>query len=679
MRPTVEDAVVVDFETDADKKYSLKNMSPHAYIRDPRFNILTVAIFVGGDDHIRFFYKFGGAGASLEDARALLIALAAAGKMLVAHNVAFDGLILWLHWGIKFEQYFDTTGFLRFNGLGASLENGAPFVGRKKLQAPPFTEESLRDPGTLQQMATYNVADVFVTQLLLERALIDPNFSDLEFWACGQNCREGLEGIAIDCGEASRLVTLYQDRRNECIDTICREYPGFDTSGLGSPKQVKTFCRDAFGVDLASLDQKDQRLLEAKAHHPGLALFLARRAAVGAWSKESKKMAALAKGSGRVFSPLKYYGAHTGRYAGAGRDAGSLNIQNFSRGDGAYPEMKLSRGVLAAETVESWVSGDLSTIEPRITAFLAGETVLVALFARGDDVYIWFAGQAFPGVRVVKGGEGNHLRQLSKATVIALGFGMGLKGFYKGLRKEAPDLEFSVAKQLFEQYRVAFPHIIALRHAYWKAFENAVENGVPSQVGYCTIERLPEAPGWENTVRVWLPTGRPLYYRSIRKTQELAPWGGFQWTYWYAPAFHFDPTTQRAPKKKPGLRVRRFADGQYREMFISQTLIGNIVSATARDLLVGQMREIEDAGLRMQFSVHDELVVASGRCVCARRDAPVPRGDRVESNHEADCPWVAARAIVADRMSVVPACFPGLAGLPVACELSDTIRDRYGK
>jgi hypothetical protein len=111
-----------------------------------------------------------------------------------------------------------------------------------------------------------------------------------------------------------------------------------------------------------------------------------------------------------------------------------------------------------------------------------------------------------------------------------------------------------------------------------------------------------------------------------------------------------------------------------------QTLIENIVQAVARDLLVTQICEIEGSGgPRMVFSVHDEVVFRCSRCTCPRADEPVARGLDVEAQHEATCPWVAARRLVATGMSSVPAALPSLAGLPVACELSDAIRSRYGK
>jgi hypothetical protein len=106
--------------------------------------------------------------------------------------------------------------------------------------------------------------------------------------------------------------------------------------------------------------------------------------------------------------------------------------------------------------------------------------------------------------------------------------------------------------------------------------------------------------------------------------------------------------------------------------------VENAVQAVARDLLVTQVQEIEKApGLRMRFSVHDEIVVASGRCRCQRVD-PLP-GVPVEATHAGDCLWVRGRQQVRAVMSSVPVTLPGLVGLPVGCELSRAVLDRYAK
>jgi hypothetical protein len=78
--------------------------------------------------------------------------------------------------------------------------------------------------------------------------------------------------------------------------------------------------------------------------------------------------------------PLLYYGAHTGRLSGFDK----LNMQNLSRGS------KL-REAITVPVGKKMVVGDLSQIEARIAACLAGQMDLVRAFANDEDVYCEFA------------------------------------------------------------------------------------------------------------------------------------------------------------------------------------------------------------------------------------------------------------------------------------------------
>jgi DNA polymerase len=68
----------------------------------------------------------------------------------------------------------------------------------------------------------------------------------------------------------------------------------------------------------------------------------------------------------------------------------------------------------AADDKKVLWSFDFSQIEARVLAWLAGQHDILAVFASGQDVYLWAAGQF-----------GSSDRQLGKVLVLALGFGMG--------------------------------------------------------------------------------------------------------------------------------------------------------------------------------------------------------------------------------------------------------------
>ncbi len=681
LRPSASDAVVVDFETFADKKegYSLAKMSTRAYIEDPRFDILSVAIAHGVDDDVCFYSKYGTDGGSLEDAKRVLEDAAAAGKWLVSHNTDFDGLILALKWSVRFAHVFDTVSWLRYRGFGWSLANGARVVGLVKEQAPIFDESSLVDEEKLAAFAYYNCKDVEISRALFNAAIEDRFFSWLEFWATDKTSRENLRGISIDRVRAAGLAQHFAANRNSELEELCTAFPGFDTSKLRSTKAVAAFLKSAFDVDLPKLDKREPAVVALKSSDTEAGRFLRMREAVDTWDRHSEKVALLANGPARIYGQLHYHGAHTGRFTGGGINAERVNLQNMHKGGHPdFEDLGLIRSVIIPDEDESFISSDLSTIEPRVLAFLAEQQDQIERFAAGDDVYIYFISDLFPGVEIVKGKKNDHLRQLGKKGVLGLGYGQGKPGFLKKLRSEDPSIDPELSFRMHDQYRQKFRRISELRWSYFKAFATAVDSGLASKVGGCAFRRSPESGGSGFTIEIRLPTERLLTYRSVQRTREVSPFGKLQWMYRYADDYQFEPTTKGA-RSGAGKKVK-CGDGRLRSQILSQTLIENIVSAVARDVLVAQMWEIEQhAGLRVRFSVHDENVVATQRCACPRRDDPRDRGVRVENNHEPGCSWVGGRVIVDKVMSSVPRLFTGLVGLPVACELSDTIRDCYGK
>lgn len=679
MRSSPSDIVVVDFETFADLRagYSLAKMSTRSYLQDPRFDILSVAIAFGVDDEIDFFHKYGDRGASLEDAERILRIAATSGKTLVSHNLDFDGLVLALAWRITFERVFDTIGWLRYHGYAPTLANGAHLVGLVKEESPDFDETALRDPARLETFMFYNCKDVEISRALFRAAANDPLFNDLEHWVLDSTVRSNLRGIRIDRNRAGELAAHYARNRDHALATMCRDFPTFDTNKLRSSSAVREYLKQTHNVGLERLDKRDADVASVKASATEAGRFLRLREAFDTWDRHAKKVATLGAGPDRIYGQIHYYGAHTGRFTGGGLNAERINLQNLHKGrDDDFEDLSLIRTIVAADDDESFVSSDLSTIEPRVLAFLAGEKEQVVRFANDEDVYVYFIASVFPGVTIVKNAENDHLRQLGKKAVLGLGYGQGAPAFFQKLRAEDPSIRPDVASRIHGQYRQKFPRINSLRWEFFDAFRKAADTGLRSTVAKCRFRRSPDL-SCGTTVEILLPTNRLLTYRSVRVTNESSPFGKIERVYRYTDEFQFEP-------KRGGRRARsgqgkavKGSDGRLRSQIRPQTLIENIVSAVARDIIVGQMQEIERAGLRVKFTVHDEAVVSTTRCVCPNRDAVVDKRP-VEENHEPACAWISARATVKSIMSNVPACFPNLVGLPVACELSSAIRDSYG-
>ncbi|WP_434043976.1 MULTISPECIES: DNA polymerase [Sorangium] len=666
MKPRVEDCVFVDFETVTTGDLSLKKMSTFEYLTDRRFDVLCVAIALGrGDVHV--YSKGAPSSAGLDQAQAVLRKAADDGQRLVAHNVGFDGLVCKLRCGLDFSGYFDTTGYARFLGIQAGLANTAAFFGKNKLEAPPFTEASLLDPALRQKMMRYCATDVALARFIFSQAVADEQYPAAEFVINSMTAAANLRGLRVDTTQAAAFATELANLRAATLTEFASSFD-FDTSDLSKTKKVLAVLEDRWGIKLTSLDKRDPTRADAIAHAPEAQRFLALRQRLQTLRRAVQSASAYAKiPSGRIYNFAHYYGAHTGRFTAGGRDAGKLNIHTLfkTKNSAKIPELGRERTLIVPTEGSSFRAADLSNIEARVVAWVAGEQALLDQFATpGSDVYIWFAQPIFPGVRIVKGGENDHLRQLGKEAVLGLGFGMGFDKFLERVRAAVPGVDAELVQRMFDAYQGLFPRIRGIRYTLHRRFAHAVDQHVASHAGPCPIYLSREPPAAGPTVVVGLPTGRSLFYRSVLAEDELWPRGP-QRAFWYAPSATCHPSVRSRAR---GQGVRRFLDGQIRARVTPQVLIENIVQAIARDLMVHQAMQLEQAGLRVAFHAHDEVVVECSACLCVGAAA---------RRHEDSCPWIAAGKVMKTIMSAVPPTLPGLSGLPVACELKEEVRTTY--
>ena len=663
-RPDPENAVFVDFETEVSVDYNLHGMSARAYIQDDRFNVLTVALAEGAGP-IRFFHKLAAPGATVIDAVAVIRRALERGKWLVCHNTGFDGLILALRFGIEAEHVFDTMGYAAYLGIGDSLANAARHIGLQKAEHPPFDETSLRDPQVLRRLARYNAMDMMITRRLFQAAIADPSFPDSEFSALDITLRNNLKGLRLDVANVDRVAASLVEARDRLLEDIAKKWT-IDTSMLRSKKAMPAFLETTFGYRPRNLRKNDPELLAVAADNPRLAEFLAKRNTVGSLTKNASQLSRYATLGGRIYSPLRYCGSHTGRFSGSGKDCDRVNIHSLPKAEKApHPAIAGIRTLIIPEPGRNFVAGDLSTIEPRVIAALAGEEAMMDIFRRGEDIYIWFGGYVFPGVRIVKNGENNHLRKILKEAVLGLGFGMGAATFKQRVRAVAPDAAEEDIRRVFMTYQDTFPGIRELRQAYWRAFRRAADYGESTVVGRCIFQRsgVHEAGP---TVEVRLPTGRSIYYRAIQVTDAMAPWGPTK-DYSYASDFEYVARPKRTGKKEG--TVVKSSDGRLREFIRAHGVVENIVQAVARDIMVHQMLAIAAKGnLRPVFHVHDELVCECSACVCPEAAA---------GEHRHDCPWRAACAELLATMSRMPATLPELMDIPLEAEINEKVRETY--
>jgi DNA polymerase len=169
-----------------------------------------------------------------------------------------------------------------------------------------------------------------------------------------------------------------------------------------------------------------------------------------------------ARNKGRLPIPLKYYGAHTGRWSGSDK----VNFQNLPSRD---KKKKALKNAVVAPDGYMVINCDSSQIEARVLAWLSGQTNLVKAFASGDDVYSLFASEVY-GRQITK--ENPVERFVGKTCILGLGYGTGSIKLQHTLKTTPPGVvvdEFE-AKRIVDLYRQSNDKITAL----WKDCEDAL-------------------------------------------------------------------------------------------------------------------------------------------------------------------------------------------------------------
>lgn len=286
------------------------------------------------------------------------------------------------------------------------------------------------------------------------------------------------------------------------------------------------------------------------------------------------------------------------------------------------------------------IGADFSNIEGRVSAWLAGEQWKLDAFrdydnGTGPDLYKLAYARSF-GVDVSTVGKGRK-RQIGKVEELSLGF-QGSVGAFIGMGdnydldpyevsaavREAvtqqqwqevevtyynpgtnhygfQPREWTALKIIVNQWRAAHPKIC---QAWWDLQDAAIEAVQnPGTIVYC----LNAGGNMQGYVQyyadgrsLWcvLPSGRMLCYPSPRvetsKIKRVSKQTGEEYeaikhTVWF---WGVDPI-------KKQWQDRALYGGLQFE---------NIVQATARDLMVGGMFRVEDAGYPIILTVHDEIV-----------------------------------------------------------------------
>jgi len=511
--------LAIDFETYYAKDYSLSKLTTEEYIRDPRFEVIGVAVKN---------YHHGAAAAPLwfsgskKQVAKFLSQFDWENSIALAHNAMFDMAILNWHFDIKPKKIADTLAMARaihsievggslaalseYYELGAKGTEVHAAIGKRRLD---FSKEDLKAYGGYCQQ------DVELTLKLFQ--VLGKGFPVFELNLIDLTLRMFSEPTLVLDKEilASHLKEV-KDIKEALMAKVSHDKkkltsnPQFAellrTFGIEPPTKISP----ATGKETYAFAKSDEAFKALQEHgNPEVQAIVAARLGVRSTLEETRTQRFIDIAErGTLPVPLRYYAAHTGRWGGDDK----INMQNLRRGS------QLKKAMCAPDGYK-FVDCDLSQIEARTLAWLAEEEDLIEAFDRGDDVYKIMASAIYdkPEAEITK-----EERFVGKTTILGAGYGMGHAKFRTQLKSFGVELPEEECQRIIDVYRDTYPEIPALWRAANKALKTMMDDKVEElgRTGILTVE---------GTTGIRLPNGLYIKYPNLR-TQDAEEEGGYDET-----------------------------------------------------------------------------------------------------------------------------------------------------
>jgi len=478
-----------------------------------------------------------------------------------------------------------------------------------------------------------------VAMRIINKKIPDYNYPTVELshWHLDQHIND--RGVAVDLELAHAAIAAAEAAKTRLAGE-CRALTNGEVDSATRRDKLLAHLLLEYGIDLPDLQAST---LERRVNDPDLPeamrelLINRMQASMGSTSKY-KSMAKAVNDDGRARGLLQFDGAsRTGRWSGR-----TIQPQNFVRPNkylakdwefsveavkaGAAPlffdnvmeaTAGLARAALIPARGKKFVVADLSNIEGRMLAWLAGEEWKLQAFrdfdaGTGHDLYKLAYAKAF---KIEPEEVKDDQRQIGKVMELALQYASGVGGFMTFALAYNIDLEelaytafdtlpdwakqeakefygwmlkkkrntfglseraFVTCESLKRMWRAAHPNIVAFWGEIEEAFRSATQQpGKKFVARRCTVSRS------GNWLRVLLPSGRSLCYPApqVGDKGELSYMGNNQYT-------------------RKWQRVKTYG-GKCAE---------NITQSVSCHVLKDAMPGIEAAGYEIVLTVHDETI-----------------------------------------------------------------------
>lgn len=569
--------VTLDFETFYDKDYTLSGkMNTSEYVRDPRFHAHGMSIKIG-TNKTKWVTR--------DKIRKTLDAIDWSKTAVLCHNTAFDGFVLYTHYGIVPAFYLDTLSMSRacFGhhvrhdldslakrlGLAGKVKKAA-LVNTKGKQL--LTKQEEKDLGAyaiddsddcfhsfwklVDHVSDDELELIHITLNMFCNPVLKVDIPRVE---AELQKEVGRKAAALLASGASVESLMSNDKFANLLKAAGAKLPMKISPSTGQPTYAFAKSDLEFQKLMATGNDKVKALCEAR---------LRVKSTIG----ETRAVRFLEAGKDGQCLPilLLYSGAHTHRWSGGNK----MNLQNLQRGG------ELRRSILAPAGHVICVA-DSAQIEARVLAWLAKQMDVVNAFAGKKDVYKMMASAIYgkPVEEITK-----DERFIGKICVLGLGYGMGPAKLQhtleQGTMGPPVKIDFEECRRIVNIYRSKNDMI----KKFWDRMTTVITcmlTGVEGKVG-----PLEYGKGY-----IRLPNGMFLQYHGLHGEVE---------------ATHGDlVSTEVSYLTRTG-----------RSKLYGGLLTENLVQALARIVVAQQMLTIHRAGIRVVSMTHDEIIT-----ICKKEDA----------------------------------------------------------
>jgi DNA polymerase len=453
------------------------------------------------------------------------------------------------------------------------------------------------DPERREQLHRYCCLDT-ATEREVYRAIGFLPATEQAAWQWSEVVNQ--RGVPVDCKLLDGALEIAVQAKHEINSEISRRTDG----AVASPNQTARILKwlAANGSSIKDLQRDTLRRALARKDLPDNArrLIELRQAGSLASANKLRTMRAWLGDDDRIRGAYRHHGTSTGRFSSLGTQLQNLRkpksketltatIEAIGRGDLARLRETnpvplsavgdISRALIKAADGKRFMIADLSGIESRTVAWLAGEEAKLGLWraydAGGQDPYLRLGIEAF-------GLAAENARDTGKIADLAFSYAGGIGAW----RKMAPATDTSTDAQILhhrDTWRRAHPRIVRLWDELDRAARIAVRNPgivVPCHcVAFCCGKQF---------LRLKLPNGRYLYFPFPRLITDK--FGQARVVFKDASAGRWDDC--------------RNGQGSYGGLWTE-----NLTQAVARDVFIEACLRLEAHNFPVVAHLHDEVIV----------------------------------------------------------------------